>query len=217
MNSIHQVNLSHRYWRILLGPWLGLLIQSVFDRWEMIQLAINSNEKLKSNIISNSELIWTPYNYSDFKKLVMESDGWNNFIYSKIIELHHKNIYINKIDSKNLNRRMVNSKNKNFKNFLLSLCQSIVNFVNPNKSSMIISSYLNLIDETSLSFRLSQLPLFINVQKPKQHPPNKDQRGWELDLDTSSNFEKFITEIIMSFCKVWFKQYCFFITFLCIF
>ena len=58
MNSIHQVNLSHRYWRILLGPWLALFIQSVFDRWEMIQLAINSNEKLDKELeISNKNLI----------------------------------------------------------------------------------------------------------------------------------------------------------------
>ena len=196
MNSIHQVNFNDRYWRILLGPWLGLLIQSVFDRWEMIQLAVNSNEKLQSNIISKSALIWTPYNYSDFKKLVTDSDGWNNFIYSKIIELHHKKIHINKINSKNFNRRMVNSKNKNFKIFLLTIYQSIVNFINPNKSSLIISSYLNIIDETFLSLRLSQLPLFINVQKPKQYKPNKDQRGWELDLDTSSSFEKFIIKLI---------------------
>ena len=113
MNSLHQVNLSNRYWRILLGPWLALFIQSVFDRWEMIRLAINSNEKLQSNIISESELLWTSYDYSDFKKLAMESDGWNNFIYSKIIELHHEKIYINKIDSNNLSSRIINSNNKN--------------------------------------------------------------------------------------------------------
>ena len=196
MNNVHQVNLSHRYWRILLGPWLALFIQSVYDRWEMIQVAINSNEKLKSNIISKSELLWTPYDYSDFKKLVMESDGWNNFIYGKIIEFHHEKIYINKIDSNNSTRPKVNSKNRNFKILLLSLYQSIVNFINPYKSSLIISSYLNLIDDTFLSFRLFQLPLFINVQKTKQHAPNKNQRGWDLDLDTSSSFEKFIIKLI---------------------
>jgi len=85
MNSIHNVNHSLKYWRILLGPWLSLFIQSVFDRWEMIRLAVNSNDNLKSNIINDSELKWTTYDHHNFKKLVMESDGWNNFIYSKII------------------------------------------------------------------------------------------------------------------------------------
>ncbi len=196
MNSLHQVNLSNRYWRILLGPWLALFIQSVFDRWEMIRLAINSNEKLQSNIISESELLWTSYDYSDFKKLAMESDGWNNFIYSKIIELHHEKIYINKIDSNNLSSRIINSNNKSLKIFFFKLYQSIVNLINSNKSSLIISSYLNLIDDISLSFRLFQLPLFINVQTTKQHSPNRDQRGWELDLETSSSFEKFIIKLI---------------------
>ena len=29
MNTIHQVNHSLNYWRILIGPWLSLFIQSV--------------------------------------------------------------------------------------------------------------------------------------------------------------------------------------------
>ena len=196
MNSLHEVNFSQRYWRILLGPWLALFIQSVYDRWEMIQLAINSDECLQSNVIIESELIWTSFNYADFKKLVMESDEWNNFIYGKIIQLHHEKIHINKINSNNLNRQIINSNNKSLKMFLLRVYQSIVNFINPNKSSLIISSYLNLIDDTSLSLRLSQLPLFINVQETKQHPPDKDKRGWRLDFDTSSSFEKFIVKLI---------------------
>ena len=58
MNSLHKVNFSQRYWRILLDPGY-LFIQSVYDRWEMIQLAINSDENLQSNVIIESELIWT--------------------------------------------------------------------------------------------------------------------------------------------------------------
>ena len=55
MNDIHQVNHSLKYWRILIGPWLALLIQSVFDRWQMIQVAINSNDELKTNIITKQK------------------------------------------------------------------------------------------------------------------------------------------------------------------
>ena len=196
MNSLHKVNFSQRYWRILLGPWLALFIQSVYDRWEMIQLAINSDENLQSNVIIESELIWTSFNYSDFKKLVMESDEWNNFIYGKIIELHHQKIQINKINSNNLNSRKINLNKKSFKIIILRIFQSIVNLINTNKSSLIISSYLKFIDDIYLSFRLYQLPLFINVHETKEHPPDKNQRRWELDLNTSSSFEKFVLKLI---------------------
>ena len=162
----------------------------------MIQLAINSDESLQSNVIIESELIWTSFNYSIFKKLVMESDEWNNFIYGKIIELHHQKIQINKINSNNLNSRKINLNKKSFKIIILRIFQSIVNLINTNKSSLIISSYLKFIDDIYLSFRLYQLPLFINVHETKEHPPDKNQRRWELDLNTSSSFEKFVLKLI---------------------
>lgn len=37
LNRIHGVEHSMRYWRILVGPWLGFFVQTVFDRWESIQ------------------------------------------------------------------------------------------------------------------------------------------------------------------------------------
>ena len=36
LNQIHGVNHSLRYWRILIGPWLGYFIQALFDRWFML-------------------------------------------------------------------------------------------------------------------------------------------------------------------------------------
>tara|TARA_B100001057_G_scaffold308324_1_gene308426 strand:+ start:967 stop:2706 length:1740 start_codon:yes stop_codon:yes gene_type:complete len=195
MNSIHQVNLSYKYWRILLGPWLSLFIASVFDRWEMIRLVTSSNDKLQSNIIIDSEFKWTPYDYNNFKKLLMESDEWNNFIYSKIIELYHDKIAINNL-YENLRDSKVSIKKRNIKIFLLKIYQPIANFINSNKSSLILSSYLSRIDETLLSLRLLQLPLFINLNKIKNHSPDKNRRNWKVSMDTSSKFEKFLLEII---------------------
>jgi len=195
MNSIHNVNHSLKYWRILLGPWLSLFIQSVFDRWEMIRLAVNSNDNLKSNIINDSELKWTTYDHHNFKKLVMESDGWNNFIYSKIIELQHDQIAINTLSESSRNNN-ITIKKKNFKILLLNLYQCIANFINSNKSSLILSSYLSKIGELILSLKLFQLPLFINLHNIKNFAPDINQRKWKIDMDTSSDFEKFILRII---------------------
>jgi putative transferase (TIGR04331 family) len=195
MNSIHQVNHSLKYWRILLGPWLSLFIQSVFDRWEMIRLVTSSNDKLKSNIIIDSEFQWTPYDYNNFKKLVMESDEWNNFIYTKIIELYPDKITVNNLNENSRSNKTTIKKN-NFKIFLLNIYQPIANFINSNKSSLIFSSYLSKIDETLLSLRLLQLPLFINLHEIKNHTPDRNQRNWKVNIDTSSNFEKFALGII---------------------
>ena len=63
----------------------------------MIQVAIDSEYYLKTNIIDDSDLNWISNDYKHFQKLVMENDGWNNFIYTKIIELHKDKIEINKL------------------------------------------------------------------------------------------------------------------------
>ena len=41
LNTIHKKNNSKEYWRILIGPWLAFFIQTIFDRWEMINSALN--------------------------------------------------------------------------------------------------------------------------------------------------------------------------------
>src|ERR1041385_3743176 len=33
LNEFHGVQYSLRYWRILVGPWLYRLVQTLFDRW----------------------------------------------------------------------------------------------------------------------------------------------------------------------------------------
>ena len=46
LNKIHHTNHSIRYWRILIGPWLGCFVQMVFDRWFMLQKTIEEQIKL---------------------------------------------------------------------------------------------------------------------------------------------------------------------------
>ena len=196
LNEIHNVNYNSRYWRILIGPWLALLIQAVFDRWEMIQVAIDSEYYLKTNIVDDSDLNWTAYDYKHFQKLVMEDDGWNNFIFTRIIELHKDKIEI-KRRSKN-NSRPIQTKVKvnTLKRAILNFYQLIVSFLNSNSSSLIISSYLRKIDEIILSLKLFQLPLFSNIHKIRNYSPDIGQRKWVLDISKSSDFEKFILNII---------------------
>ena len=40
LNQIHSVDNSLRYWRILIGPWLGWFTGVLFDRWESVHQAI---------------------------------------------------------------------------------------------------------------------------------------------------------------------------------
>ena len=196
MNQIHQVNHGVKYWRILLGPWLSLFIQSVFDRWEMIQKAINSSHSLSSITIKELDSHWTPKDFNDFKNLVIQDDGWNNFIYGKIIELHADKININNLRQEDLKSNSNKDLQNSIKVWIFNLYQFFVNIINSNRSSLIISSYLNRIDDLKLSLKLFQLPLFINLKKHTTFSPDIKKREWSLNMNSSSSFEKFILDLI---------------------
>ena len=42
LNQIHRVNHGIRYWRILIGPWLSLFTQILYDRLELYSVCNKS-------------------------------------------------------------------------------------------------------------------------------------------------------------------------------
>ena len=85
LNKIHKVEFSTKYWRILIGPWLGTFIQVLFDRWEMIKVALNSQTELYSIIIDIEEHNTVPNDMNEFLKC-MTADKWNHYIYTLILK-----------------------------------------------------------------------------------------------------------------------------------
>ena len=44
LNVLHRVDYSLRYWRIIVGPWLGYFIQMLFDRWSMLHQVLRDHK-----------------------------------------------------------------------------------------------------------------------------------------------------------------------------
>jgi putative transferase (TIGR04331 family) len=86
LNSFHDVSYSNRYWRIILGPWLHLFIEILFDRYLSIRAAIDSG-KVKNvwvpSIPANSIV---PLDYLYYKSRFCVADDYNLFLYGRIIE-----------------------------------------------------------------------------------------------------------------------------------
>ena len=55
LNIIHGTKHNLRYWRIIIGPWLSIFIPILFDRWVMLDKAINENE-IKWEFQSNKKI-----------------------------------------------------------------------------------------------------------------------------------------------------------------
>ncbi len=85
LNKIHGTKHKVKYWRILIGPWLGFFIQIIFDRWSSVKHAINKFELSGTYIQSFQEELLTPNNMRHFAKHT-NSEQWNHYIYSFIIK-----------------------------------------------------------------------------------------------------------------------------------
>ena len=80
LNNIHGVNYSLRYWRILVGPWLGYFLQMLFDRWFMLKIALEKYDVNEINIINRDPDSIVPSSMSHFNSIFMDDD-WNEMIY----------------------------------------------------------------------------------------------------------------------------------------
>ncbi|MGY8788055.1 MAG: LIC12162 family transferase, partial [Fidelibacterota bacterium] len=89
LNEIHGVDHSLRYWRILIGPWLGYFIQMVFDRWAMLKHTFDKYEISGCIILKNDENILIPNDMEDFNSLLVDDD-WNEMIYSELLREYLK-------------------------------------------------------------------------------------------------------------------------------
>lgn len=84
LNQYHGTRHSLRYWRILVGPWLGYFIQILFDRWEMIRRADDQYEVSSTVLIDYDPDEMVIQTMADFAPRFV-SDEWNHWVYGQVI------------------------------------------------------------------------------------------------------------------------------------
>ena len=85
LNNIHNVKKPVRYWRILIGPWLGYFHHIIFDRWSMINYAFNNYPITKIKIFKFNNSKYPPNDMNQFLNLYLD-DHWNEMIFGQLIE-----------------------------------------------------------------------------------------------------------------------------------
>lgn len=85
LNSLHGVTHSLRYWRILVGPWLGYFVQILFDRWTSVQEALARGPLAGSIVLRGAEGTLIPNDMAEFSQL-FSTDEWNHLVYADILE-----------------------------------------------------------------------------------------------------------------------------------
>lgn len=86
LSTIHNVNESKEYWRIVLYSWVIEYVTTIFDRWEHIRIFFEKNKtkKFYSNFISLNDLDYLPKNHEYFQK-IGQNHEWNHLIFLRLL------------------------------------------------------------------------------------------------------------------------------------
>lgn len=193
LNQIHGVDHGLRYWRILLGPWLGYFIQMLFDRWATVQQAINCYDLSGTMILSGREEYLVPNDMADFSRLFV-GDEWNHHIFANILQEltsvpcipltgpHPVSGTGVRVSSDIHWKRRVKRK-------LASWYAQATSALSRNEDSFFISTHLPFRAEMALHLRMGQAPQFWRSIAPIKASVDLGQRLWTVAGEGLTEFE----------------------------
>lgn len=201
LNKIHNVDFSVRYWRILIGPWLGYFTQILFDRWQSVMKAKNEYE-IGNTIIynKNSEIELVPNDMNEFLGFIKSRDDWNHFLFAEIITNYTKIkcIYKSKLEVK------INEKSVPKISFKSRLAQKVFGaitwarhyFFKQDKALFLVNTYLPFLTEFKLLGRFFQFPYLGTFPPSPKFNLCSAKRNWILDGVNTNEFESFVRIMI---------------------
>lgn len=201
LNSLHEVKHSARYWRIVVGPWLGYFVQVVFDRWFMLREAIRKNKITKVRCILTSDDSFIPNDMGAFERMVVE-DQWNQLICSNLIKFFKipvekvKKIGRKTLSSNYIKKNLLPSKSKRL---FASLISRLSGALCRKNEHFLIQTYLPPLQEIRLQLKLRQTPkMWFSLPSPHVSAGvNSMARKWKSpQLLNKNNFSEIIRCLI---------------------
>ena len=184
LNQIHSVEHSLRYWRILIGPWLGYFVQMLFDRWSMLNQSIEKLECTDCKVIERDQLSVVPNDMNDFGNMY-DGDDWNEAIYGQLLDNSwSKSVRIEKIQ---IQQKIKNDQafiQQGWKTLLKSKLKNWIfrlSILFPNEARyFFIATYLPLKTDLLLQVRLGQFPRIWRSNRVPVTKPDMRKRNWQL-------------------------------------
>lgn len=199
LNVLHGVSHSQRYWRILLGPWLGYFTGMIFDRWEMIQRAVTEYSVIGVRVLEIAPEQMVPNDMVHFERLFV-SDAWNEMIYSQLLR-GWTEVPIEIVQSADtpsplppLRVRLSPARRLKRK---LGRTASIISqwFVRENEA-FFLSSCLPIKQDLLLQWRLKQVPKFWRPLPAPRAEVDWDKRQWQLGRSEMDGFPAIVRAMI---------------------
>ena len=154
LNEVNKEKYSVKFWRILIGPWLGMFLYIYFLKWKTINRIENKKKKYKVKIYKIKSNQFVPNDMEQFSKFI-KSEVWQQKISQKVcLNFFSKE---NIIYKKNLNLKYPKNENHSFfKKIIIRIINNLT--TKKNNKVFIINSYLGFFNEALLNLKLFQLP-----------------------------------------------------------
>jgi putative transferase (TIGR04331 family) len=190
LNAQHGVDHSLRYWRILVGPWLGYFVQMLFDRWEMIQRAIAEYGIAGVQVMDIPMEQMVPNDMHHFDALYT-GDTWNEVIYSQLLDIL-ANVPVKRVHAlepcSSTTTHPSLSFTRRMKHSLARVASLICQRFTRDDEAFFLATYLPTMQCLRLECRLGQVPkLWRSVQSPKV-ALNWSRRQWQLGRSGQEGF-----------------------------
>jgi putative transferase (TIGR04331 family) len=164
LNAIHGVDHSNRYWRMLLGPWLGYFVQMVFDRWSMLQRAFSDHEISGVRIVARQPHQLIPADMEEFIGFFL-GDDWNEQVYGELLDAMR--IPVETVDpvmaTSDLGSKGARARPNSIQKIKRQagwLASKLSKCLCSDREYVFVSSYLPKMQDLLLQLRLGQLPKF---------------------------------------------------------
>ncbi len=189
LNQIHGVDHSLRYWRILIGPWLGYFTQMLFDRWTSIQQAVSQYDLSGTVVLTGQEETLVPNDMNDFTQLFV-GDEWNHHLYTAILQ-GFTAVPCIKRARQDIPKKTVPviTWKRQIKRTLVACYARVASTLTRNQDAFFISTYLPFLDEMRLHQRFGQFPQLWRSLPSARVAIDKSQRQWFVTGGNRSEFE----------------------------
>ncbi len=199
LNDLHGVDRSLRFWRIVTGPWLGLLVQMAFDRWRMVEEAIGRADLSGTILLDGLADSMTPSAMRDFERLFI-TDEWNHHLYGRILEElggikieYRDHVQVEVEDSA---EPMAGTGSWRYE--LIARYSRLARRVSRRGDVALVAPYLRPADELALHRRLGQVPvIWTMVGQPSENFESGDRR-WAMNGEPTDRFETFVRSTIVA-------------------
>ena len=192
LNQLHGVDHSLRYWRILIGPWLGYFVQVLFDRWTSVQQAVSQFDLSGTIVLTSQNGPLVPNDMEDFNRLYLE-DAWNHQQYASILRRFTAVPCITRVQrgmdaGPNEGATTVTWKQR-IKQTLVAGYGRVAGTLSRDRDAFLLSTRMWFRDEMALHRRLGQIPQMWRSVAPVRVAVDDSQRQWVVTGEDRSEFE----------------------------